>query len=133
MTYDNRGPDSRSISTLLSDLVHDLGELVRSEGRLVRSEINESGRKLAAGAEILAAGAIILLLAAIVLLQALVIALAHWVGPTWAAIIVGGVLFIIGTVLMLRGKNNLSVTTLLPERAVEQTSRDAQLAKDQLK
>ena len=133
MAYDNRDSDPRGIATLLSDLVRDLIELVRSEGRLVRSEINESGRKLAAGAEMLAAGAIIMLLAAIVLLQALVLALAHWVGPTWAAVIVGGVLFVIGAILMVRGKKNLSVSTLLPERAVEQTSRDAKLAKDQLK
>jgi len=133
MAYDSRDTDPRSVATLLGDLVRDLTELVRSEGRLVRSEINESGRKLAAGAEMLAAGAIIMLLAAIVLLQALVLTLAHWVGPTWAAVIVGGVLFLIGGLLMVRGKNDLSVSTLLPERTVEQTSRDAKLAKDQMK
>ncbi|WP_136685308.1 phage holin family protein [Falsirhodobacter xinxiangensis] len=125
--------ETRSLPALLGDLIRDLSDLIRSESRLVRAEINESSRRLATGAEMLAAGAIIMLLAAIVLLQALVIALAFWLGPLWAAVAVGGVLFVIGGLLMVKGRTNLSLQTLVPERTVDQTARDAKLAKETLR
>lgn len=133
-SFDNRPvSDNRSLTDLIADLVRDLSDLVRSEGRLIRAEISEAGTKLAHGAEMLVAGAIIILLAAIVLLQALVVALAHWVGAGWAAAIVGLVLFMIGGLLMVKGRNNLSTTTLVPDRSLEQAQRDKNLVKEQLK
>ncbi|WP_128255297.1 phage holin family protein [Falsirhodobacter deserti] len=133
-SFDQRPPqDNRSLTDLIADLVHDLSDLVRSEGRLVRAEITEAGRRVAHGAEMVVAGGIILLLAAIVLLQALVVALAHWVGPGWASVIVGVVLFVIGGLLITRGRKDLSTKALMPERSLEQTSRDTRLVKEQLK
>lgn len=133
-SFDERPPvDSRSLPDLVADLIRDLSDLVRSETRLVKAEISEAGRRMAHGAEMIIAGGVILLLAAIVLLQALVIALAHWVGPGWAAVIVGFVLFAIGAMLMLRGRKDLSASSLMPDRSMEQVNRDARLVKEQLK
>lgn len=123
---------SRSIADLLGDLVRDLTGLVRSEGRLVRAELVEAGKGMAVGAEMIAAGAILLLVALLVLVQALVVLLAHWVGPGWASAIVGAVFGIIGALLILRGKKNMSAANLVPERTIEQTSRDARLAREQI-
>jgi hypothetical protein len=123
---------SRSIPELIGDLVRDIGELVRSEGRLMRAELREAGERMAAGAEMIGAGAVILLVALLVLVQAVVIALAEWVGPGFAALIVGGVLAILGAVLIALGRKDLSASSLVPERTIEQTSRDARLAREKL-
>ncbi len=126
------GAASRSIPELLTDLVRDLGELFRKEGRLVRAEISEAVGRLATGIEMMGAGAVLLLVALFVLVQALVIALAHLVGPGWSSLIVGGLLAAIGIVLILRGRKDLSASSLMPERTLEQTSRDVRLAKEQI-
>jgi hypothetical protein len=126
------GAASRSIPELLTDLVRDLGELFRKEGRLVRAEISEAVGRLATGIEMMGAGAVLLLVALFVLVQALVIALAHLVGPGWSSLIVGGLLAAIGIFLIMRGRKDLSASSLMPERTLEQTSRDVRLAKEQI-
>lgn len=120
------------IGGLLTDLVRDVTGIVRGEGKLIRTEIAQAIKGMAAGAEMMAAGAIFLLVAAIVLVQALIIALATWVGPAWASVIVGAALGIIGALLIASGRKALSVAELMPERTLQQTSRDVRLAKEQL-
>jgi hypothetical protein len=135
-TSDNPGPgpgaETRSVPELLTDLVRDVGELFRKEGRLVRAEISEAGKRMATGVEMVGAGAVVLLVAMLVLVQALVIALAEVMGAGWAALLVGGVLAVVGIVLVLRGRKDLSAASLVPERTIEQTSRDARLAREQI-
>ncbi len=131
-TASTPGIPGGGLADLLSDLVRDLTGIVRGEGRLMRAELADAARNAAAGAEMMAAGAILLLLAALVLVQALVIALAEVIGPGWSATVVGAVLGILGAVLVYRGRHNLSAARLIPERTMEQTSRDIRLAKEQL-
>ncbi len=125
-------PEDRSLGDLLSDLVRDVTGLVRSESRLIRAEVAEAGRSMAVGAEMIAAGGILLLVALLVLVQALVVLLANWVGPAWAALIVGAVLAAIGGLLIARGRKDMSAANLVPERTIEQTSRDVRLAREQI-
>jgi protein-S-isoprenylcysteine O-methyltransferase Ste14 len=127
-----RPATAASFGDLLSDLVREVTGLVRSEGRLVRAEIAEAGRTIASGAEMIAAGAVLLLVALIVLAQAVVIVLAQYVGPGWAATIVGAVLGLLGAILIMRGQSNIKAAKLVPERTLEQTSRDVRLAKEQV-
>ena len=126
------GGGDRGFADLLSDLVREVTGLVRSEGKLVRAEIAEAGRSMAAGTEMVAAGAILLLVALIVLAQALVVLLAEWMPPALASLLVGLALAAVGALLAWRGKKNLSAARLVPERAIEQTSRDARLAREQI-
>lgn len=121
-----------SFTELLGDLFRDLTGLVRSEGRLMRAELVEAGKSVAVGVEMMAAGAVALLVALIVLAQALVIFLSDLVGAGWAAVIVGAVLGLIGALLIVKARHNMSAAKLMPERTLEQTSRDIQLAKEQI-
>ncbi|WP_099866118.1 phage holin family protein [Pararhizobium haloflavum] len=127
-----RTPISRSIPDLLSDLIRDLSALFRTESRLVKAEISEALGRMATGAELIGAGSIVLLVSLVVLAQALVIALSNIMGPGWAALAVGGALAVIGAVMVARGKSDLSANTLVPERTLGQTSRDAELARSQM-
>ena len=122
----------RSLAELLGDLVRDLNGLVRSEGRLVRAELREAGRDMVAGLQLVGAGAVLMAVAMLVLMQAAVVGLAEYVGAMWASLIVGGILAVIGLSLIAAGRKNLKTSNLVPERTIEQTSRDVRLAKEQL-
>ena len=128
----NIPPSARSIPELLGDLVRDVGVLFRSEGRLMRAELGEAGRQMATGIEMIGAGAVILLVALLVLVQALVILLANYMDAGLASLLVGGGLAVLGGILVMRGRKDLSASNLVPERTIEQTSRDARLAREQI-
>jgi hypothetical protein len=127
-----RPGSAASFGDLLSDLIRELTGLVSSEGRLARAEIAGAARIVAGGTEMMAAGAVLLLVAMIVLLQALVIALAQYVGPGWASTIIGAAFGLLGALLILRGQKSVRSAHLIPERTLEQTSRDLRLAKEQI-
>ena len=136
MAEPDEGPkqprEAASFGDLLSDLIRELTGLVSSEGRLARAEIAGAARIVAGGTEMMAAGAVLLLVAMIVLLQALVIALAQYVGPGWASTIIGAGFGLLGALLILRGQKSVRSAQLIPERTLEQTSRDLRLAKEQI-
>jgi len=129
----NPSTDPRSVPQLLSDLTSELIGLFRKEGQLVRAELSEKLTQLEIGAGSAAAGAICLLVSLNVLAGALVIALAHWIGPGWAALAVGVVLALIGALLVRKGASDLSPSHLTPERTVHQVSRDANLVREQVR
>lgn len=125
--------DQRSVPNLLSDLVHQITTLFRTESSLLKAELSENVNKLGTGAMEVAAGAICLLVALIVLVQALVIALSGWLGPTWAALLVGIALAAIGAILAKRGSTNLSPSGLAPDRTTRQVREDINLAKEEVR
>ena len=74
-----------------------------------------------------------LLAALIVLLEAAVAFLAHLGIPVpWARLVVGVVLALIGYGLVRGGMSGLKASNLAPNRTVEQLSRDATVAKEQM-
>jgi hypothetical protein len=127
-------PDTRSVPTLVGDLIHQVTTLVQTEGRLLRAEMSNKISQAENGALAIVAGAILLLAALLVLVQALVVALAAMgLGAGWASLLVGVVLAAIGAVLVKTGTSNLAPSNLTPERTQEQLKRDAQVAREQLK
>ena len=129
---EGRMPETRSIPELLGDLIRDMNGLVVTEGRLLRTELADAGAKVAAGAEMMVGGAVLVMVGLLVLVQALVIALADWLGPGLASLVVGGVLLVLGLVIALRGRGAFKAASLTPDRTVEQTRRDVRLIKEQL-
>lgn len=121
-----------SVSDLLSELVRDLTALVRGELRLARAELTESVRLGIRSLKMVAAGGVLLLVALIMASQALALALSPVVGVTWAATLVAFGFAVVGLILLMRGRRNLTAAQLLPDRSMAQTSRDLDLAKEQL-
>jgi hypothetical protein len=122
--------DPRSITQLLSDLTDGVSNLLRKEAELIRAEIAEKITQVEVGAGSLVGGVVCLLVALNVLAGALVIALSELIGAGWAALLVGVVIAVIGVVLLKKGSSDMK--NLAPERFTRQTSRDAQLVKDQV-
>jgi uncharacterized membrane protein YqjE len=129
-TYTRTG-DSRSVPELLADLARSVPDLVRQEIQLLRSEMSDKVTQIEIGLGSIVAGALLLFAALLVLLQAIVIALTEFVGPGWAALIVGVVVAAVGAVLLKKGADQMKASNLMPERTTNQLKQDRDLAKEQ--
>ena len=123
--------ETRSVPDLLADVLREATELFRTEGRLIRAELSDKLSQIQLAGGSLVAGAICLLVALIVLAGALVTALAKYMDPAWAALLVGVIVAVIGVVLLAAGKKSLEAVNLAPERTLGQLQKDGQLAKEQ--
>jgi hypothetical protein len=122
-------PETRTLPELVSQLTTDLATLVRKESELVRTEVGEKLQSAGKAAGEIAAGGILLLAALGVLLAALVQALAEYMHPAFAALLVGVAVAAAGVLLLRTGLKMLSPGNLTPDRSARQLRKDAQLMK----
>ncbi|HXE28187.1 MAG TPA: phage holin family protein [Stellaceae bacterium] len=125
----------RSLPDIFSDLVAQFTSLVQKETRLARAEVSENIGKATTGLGFVIGGAVLLIPALVVLLNAAVAALTErgHLAPYWSALIVGGVVLILGLVLLAFGGSRLRPANMIPSRTIHQIQRDASVAKDQFK
>ena len=121
----------RSLAGLVSDLVRQLSALVQTEGKLLRSELRESGGRIGTGVLELLLGVVLLVPALVILLEAAVdLLVRNGFGAGWSAVIVGGVVALVGLLTLLHGRKTLSADTLAPHRSATQLRKDADLVKE---
>jgi hypothetical protein len=124
--------DTRSVPTLVGDLLNQVSMLVQTEGRLLRTEMSNKISQAENGGLAIIAGAIFLLVALMVLVQALVVALTEMgMDAGMASLLVGVVLALVGGILVMTGKSRLSPSKLAPEHTQKQLKRDARMAREQ--
>ncbi|HTI88895.1 MAG TPA: phage holin family protein [Alphaproteobacteria bacterium] len=124
----------RSIPGLLSTLVNQFTHLVRTEGELARAEVSEGLSRMGTALALVVAGAVLVIPALVVLLSAAVSALVeNGMSSSIAALIVGGIVLLIGIVLVVVGMKSLKPKRLIPNRTLGQLSRDAEVAKNQMR
>ena len=122
----------RSIADVLQDILRNIQEIVRSEVRLAKSELGDEFTKVKASAPLLVVGAVAGLLAAFFLAWAAFYALAL-VLPQWgAALIVAGVLAIVGGITISAGVKALQ-RVQPPEQTIASVKENVQWAKQQIK
>jgi hypothetical protein len=124
-----RPPDGRTAADLLSQLAGDVTGLFRKEAELVRTELTEKVHTAGKAVGEVAAGALLMIAALLVLLQAVVLGLSKFMDPAWAALLVGGVVAIVGYLALRGGMRMLKPGSLTPDRATRQLQKDAQLMK----
>ena len=125
--------EARSVGELLRDLANDVTNLIRQELNLARTEAQDKLHQTIAAVVAMIAGALLAFAALIVLLDALVYGLTEAGMDRWlAALIVGGVVAIIGFVLVRKGQKDLSATRLAPERTTANVRKDINLVKEQV-
>ncbi len=119
----------RSLGSVVSDIVGDLQQIVRAEVRLAKVEVREEIGKARRGAMFLVAGGLFLTLALGLLMLAAVYALAT-IWPAWAAALaVAAGAGLIGGVLAMSGKGQISSVELTPQKTVETVKENLQWAK----
>jgi hypothetical protein len=121
-----RSPDNGAptLRELLKQLTGELSTLFRQEVALASAEFSRSLSSLMTSATSIAAGAAIVFAGLLVLLAAAVLALAQWLEPWLAALLVGIGVVIIGGLMLLAGKQKLHPEQLKPERSVDSLRRD---------
>jgi uncharacterized membrane protein YqjE len=121
-----------SLGRLFRDLADDLSTLTRKELELARTETMEKVSHASKAVISMAAGGFLAYAGLLVLLAAAVMVIATWV-PYWlSAVIVGGVVLIIGVILLQSGRSALKKTNITPEKTVDTMKENAQWVKEKI-
>jgi formate/nitrite transporter FocA (FNT family) len=133
-TFDtpHRTGTDRPLTGLLTELAQETTTLVRKEVELAKAEVSEKVSQATTGAVSLAAGGMVAFAGLIFLLLAATFYLATLMEPWLAALIVGGVVTLIGIILVVMGKSRLTARNLQPTRTISSLQDDKRWAKEQL-
>lgn len=112
---------------LLRRLVDEVSVLFRKEIALAKAEAVQSFSHLKVAAINIAAGGAVLFAGLLVLLAAAVLGLSHVVADWLAALIVGGLVSIVGFVMINSGKNKFDSSALKPERTQRALQQDKEM------
>lgn len=117
---------ARTPTSILADVMDNVSRLVRREVDLARAEMDENLRQAAVAIGLIVGAIVVLLVALNVLAGALVAAITELgVAPGWSALIVGGIFALIAVGMLIKGKNDLSATSLAPSKSARNLRRDA--------
>ena len=111
-------------------LVQDGSTLVRQEIQLAKAEMSEKMEEATHGILAIVAGAIFALVALFILAQALTVALANFMPPSLAALIVGIVLAICAWFAISSGTSRLSADNLRPDRTIRSVRESAETVQE---
>jgi uncharacterized membrane protein len=124
----------RSVPELFSTVINQLTTLFRQEVQLAKTEVGEKVNHVTGAITPLAAGGALLLGALILLLMALAQLLTTFgLAVGWSLLIVGVVAALGGYLLIRGGLSQLKSTNLTPNRTADQLTKDAQVAKEQVR
>ncbi|KJH83002.1 phage holin family protein [Pseudomonas sp. KSR10] len=124
-----RTESDSSVGGLLRQLTHEVPSLITKELALAKAELSESIRATKAGAASVATGGAVLLGGFIVLLMSAVYGLSKVMEPWLAALIVGGVVVVIGLIMVSAGKKKFEASSFKPERTIHSVNKDKEAVK----
>jgi hypothetical protein len=123
---------SGSIGEIASGLAGDIQDLVRGELALARAEIDQKIHGLITAAIAAVGGALVAFAGLVVLLEGGAALLAKWL-PTWAALLIVGIVIVLVGGLIARGAiARLSLQNIKPERTIASVQRDAHIVKEHI-
>lgn len=127
---DTREP--HTLGEIAGGLAGDVQDLVRGELSLARAELDHKLHGLIGSVVWLVGGALIAFAGLVVVLEGGAALLARWL-PTWAALlIVGIVIVVIGGLIARASLAKLSLKNLTPQRTVANLQQDGRMLKEQL-
>jgi MFS family permease len=134
MTDNVRAPDGASADASIGELVRQVSmqtsRLIRDELRLAQAELAEKGKRAGIGAGLFGGAGIFAGYGLGCFVAAAILGLAGPVDDWLAALIVGGVLFVVAGVAALIGKREVSdATPPLPGEAVDGIKQDVRTLK----
>lgn len=127
--YGTRGPDADSTPSLFRRLIGDAGTLFAQELALLKAETTQSIGDLKAATVSMAMGGAVTFLGIFFLLLAAVYGLSNVVDPWLAALIVGGVVTLIGVIMLATGRRKLEPASLAPHRTAASITKDTEMIK----
>lgn len=113
-----------SIGSLLKQLSREVPALLTKELALAKAEMQQSLTTLKAGVAGVAGGAVVLLAGLVIVLMAAVYALAMYMQPWLAALIVGVITMVVGFVMLQSGKKQFEPSHFTPDRTLNALNKD---------
>src|SRR5262245_65220228 len=121
--------DYDSTPSLLRRLADDVGMLLAQEVALLKAETARSIGDLKASTASIAIGGAVAFMGGFFLLLAAVYGLSSVVQPWLAALIVGGVVTLIGLIMLAAGRRKLEPAAVAPRRTAAALRKDAEMIK----
>lgn len=129
-SYETSHPDQdSSVGGLLRQLTREVPSLFTKELALAKAELSESIRATKAGAASVATGGAVLLAGFIILLMSAVYFLSTLMEPWLAALIVGGVVVVIGLIMVSAGKKKFEASSFKPDRTIHSLHKDKEVVR----
>ena len=123
---------AHSLGEIAGGLAGDVGDLVRGELALARAEFDGKLHSLIGGAVSMIGGALVAFAGLVVLLLGLAAVLARWL-PTWASLLVVGlVIVVVGGLIARGGLARLSLKNITPDRTASNLKQDGRTLKEHL-
>lgn len=127
-------PENQSTAELVRALGEQSSRLAQMEVELAKAELTVKGKRIGAGIGAFGAAGVVALYMVGALIATLILLLATAVEPWLAALIVTVVLGAVAAILALTGKKSVEAgTPPLPERAIETSREDIEVAKQRAK
>lgn len=126
---DTTNHDASSVTGLIKQLANDITSLFTKELALAKVEVSNSINEAKAGAVSMISGGSVLYAGFIVLLAAAVLGLSEVIEPWLAALIVGGIVAIIGLVMVKSGQKKLQPSAFRPEHTIDSLQKDKRAVK----
>lgn len=123
----------RSVPEVLQDIIGNFEQIIRSEFRLAKTEIKEEASRAVKPVSVLGAGLALGFLGLGFLLLAAVYALSLVIAAWLAALVVGGALALISSILIASSSANLKQLDPTPDKTIRSLEENVQWAKNQIK
>jgi hypothetical protein len=124
-----RAVEADSTPGLLRRLADDVGMLFAQEVALLKAETARSIGDLKASTASIAVGGAVAFMGGFFLLLAVVYGLSNVVQPWLAALIVGGVVTLVGVIMLSAGRRKLEPAAVAPRRTAAALRKDAEMIK----
>lgn len=122
-------PEYETTPSLLRRLMDDVGTLFAQEISLLKAETAKAVADMRAATMSIAAGGAVAFVGLIFLLLAAVYGLSNVVEPWLAALIVGGVVTLIGIIMLATGRRKLEPSAIAPRRTAASLRKDTDMLK----
>jgi hypothetical protein len=119
----------RSLTSLIKELANDVTAVFTKEVALAKSEVSHSVHEAKTGAVSMLTGGSVLYAGVLFLLLAAVLGLSKVVELWLAALIVGGVVTLIGLIMVQSGKKKLEPSALTPRHTMNSLHKDREAVK----
>lgn len=126
-------PEEPSLGTLFSDLSHNFSVLVRDEIHLAQVEMSKKAKKVGKDVAYIAMGGFVAYAGFLMLLVAAIIGLSYFMWDWLAALLVGGVVTIIGASVAMRGLKDLKNINPAPRKTLQTLQEDKEWIKEQVR
>lgn len=121
------------LGELFTDLKNETVSLIQKEFELFRLEMSQKMTQIVKDVAALGVGGVLLHTGMLTLVAALVLGLACFVSAWLSALLVGGGLCLLGALLLLKGKKDLTQMKMTPEKTAQSLKETAKWAKSEMK